>query len=200
MKKDEFLLELIEKLSFLPFEEMEERIGFYSEMIDDRVEEGLSEDEAVEAIGSVKDVVTQILEETPITKLVKERVRPNRSLRALEIVLLVLGSPIWLSLLIAAALVLLSVYTVIWSVVISLWAVEISLGAYFLAAIFAAVLFAFQGNAITVAVMLGSGILCAGLAIFFAFVCMAVTKGVLLLTKKIAFGVKSMFIGKEALK
>ena len=118
MNKIEYLAELRKGLSGLPQEEIEERVTFYSEMIDDRMEEGLSESEAVGAIGTISDVVAQILAETPITTLVKEKVRTNRAMKAWEIVLLVLGSPLWLSLLIAVFAVILSVYAVVWSIIV----------------------------------------------------------------------------------
>ena len=43
--KQEFLLQLREKLSGLPQADIDERVAFYGEMIDDRVEEGLTEEE-----------------------------------------------------------------------------------------------------------------------------------------------------------
>ena len=47
MNKQEFLDELRKGLCGLPSEDIEERINFYSEMIDDRMEEGLTEEESV---------------------------------------------------------------------------------------------------------------------------------------------------------
>jgi uncharacterized membrane protein len=41
MTKLQFLMALHEKMSGLPREEVEERLEFYSEMIEDRMEEGL---------------------------------------------------------------------------------------------------------------------------------------------------------------
>ena len=61
MTKLEFALELTGPLSFLPWEETEERVNFYSEMIDDRMEEGFSEEEAVAQIGSVEEIAAQIV-------------------------------------------------------------------------------------------------------------------------------------------
>lgn len=198
MNKQEFLEELRKGLSGLPQGDIEERLSFYSEMIDDRMEEGLSESEAVSAIGSVKDVVFQILSEMPLTKLVKEKVTPNRSLKVWEIVLLALGSPIWLSLLLAAVAIVLAVYIVIWSVIITLWSVEAVFVACFLGGLASAIVFMFQGHTLTAVGMLGMGMCCAGLAVFLVFGCRAATKGTFFLTKKIALGVKSLFVGKEA--
>lgn len=200
MNKQEFLTQLRKGLSGLPQEDIEERLTFYSEMIDDYIEEGLSESEAVSEIGSVNYVVTQILEDTPLTKLVKEKVKPNRVLRAWEIVLLVLGSPIWLSLLIAAFSIILAAYIVIWSVAVTLWSIEASFAACSLGGIISAVVFAFQGNGLTGLAVLSAGIFCAGLSIFLFFGCKAATKGILLLTKKMALGIKTLFVGKEAVQ
>ena len=126
MRKQEFLSQLQKGLIGLPQEDIEEQLVFYSEMIEDRIEEGLPEEEAVAAIGPVEEVVSQIVAETPFSKLVKERIKPKRALRAWEIVLLVLGSPLWLSLLIGAFAVLLGVYVSVWSVIVSLWAITAS--------------------------------------------------------------------------
>ena len=56
MNKQSFLDALKEKLYGLPWQELKERLDFYSEMIDDRMEEGITEEEAVAAIEIVEDV------------------------------------------------------------------------------------------------------------------------------------------------
>lgn len=92
-------------------------------MIDDRMEEGSTEEEVVSEIGNVDDIVSQIIADTPLVKLVKEKAKPNRTLKAWEIVLLVLGSPLWVSLLLAVIAVIFSIYLVLWSLIITVWAV-----------------------------------------------------------------------------
>lgn len=197
MNKREFLSQLRKGLSGLPSKDIEERVIFYSEMIDDRMEEGLLESEAVAEIGPIDAVIAQILSDTPLTKLVKEKVKPSRGLKAWEIVLLALGSPIWLSLLIAAFAVAFAAYVVIWSAVITLWSVEAALMACSLGGVVSGAVFAIFGNAVTGLAMLGAGVFCAGLSVFLFFGCKGVTKGLLLLTKKMAFGIKALFVGKE---
>ena len=197
MRKQEFLAELRTGLSGLPQNDIEERLTFYGEMIDDRVEEGLTEEDAVSDIGTVDEVVSQTVAEIPLTRLVKERARSKRTPHAREIALLILGSPLWLSLLIAALAVILAAYIVVWSVIVSLWAADVSLAAGTLESAISAVLFAVRGNALTAIAMLGAGIFCAGLSIFLFFGCKEVTKGTLLLTRKTAWGMKSLLIGKE---
>ena len=123
MSKQEFLAQLRKGLSGLPQDDIEERLTFYSEMIEDRIEEGLSEEEAISAAGSIDEIVAQVVADIPLAKIARERIKAKRRLKAWEIVLLALGSPIWLSLGIAAVAVILSLYVSLWSVIISLWAV-----------------------------------------------------------------------------
>ena len=66
MNKKEFLAQLRKGLSGLPREDIEDRLAFYSEMIEDRMEEGFSEKEAVSAIGSVDEIVSQIVADTSL--------------------------------------------------------------------------------------------------------------------------------------
>lgn len=197
MNKQAFLAELRKRLSGLPQGDMAERLAFYSEMIDDRMEEGLSEEDAVSGIGSVDAIISQIIADTPTTKPVKEAIKPRKKLRAWEMILLVLGSPVWLSLLIAAFAVILSVYIALWSVIISLWAVFGSVAGCALVGIAAGAVFAACGNGLTGVAMIGAGVTCAGLSIFLFYGCKAAAKGILLLTKKIVLGMKACFVKKE---
>lgn len=197
MNKNEFFEELRKGLSGLPQDDIEERLTFYSEMIDDRMEEGLSQEEAVAEIGSVKDIVSQIMSEIPLSRLVKEKVKPKRALRVWEIVLLALGSPIWISLLIAALAIVFSVYVVLWSVIICLWAAGLGIAGGSLGGILSAVIFTIQGNFLQGAAVLGATLVCAGIFILWFFICQQTLKGILLLTKKLALGFKYLFVGKE---
>lgn len=197
MRKHEFLIKLHNELSGLPQNEVEERLDFYSEMIDDRMDEGLSEKEAVAQIGSVDEIASQILAEMPFSRLIKEKIKPTRRFKAWEIVLLAVGSPIWLSLLIAAFAVLISLYAVLWSVVISLWSVFVSVAACALWGVLGGIIVATGEYTLTGIAMIGFGIFCAGLPIFLFYGCKAATKGTVWLTKKIALGIKRCFVKKE---
>ncbi len=197
MSKQEFLAELRKGLSGLPKEDVEERLTFYSEMIDDRMEEGFSEEEAVLAAGIVNEIIAQAVADIPLTKIVKEKMKPKRWLRAGEMILLVLGSPVWLSLGVAAFAIILSLYISLWAVIISLWAVFVSILACGLGGIAVGVGFVAGGHGLAGAAMIGAGFICAGLSILTFFGCKAATKGCLLLTRKIAVWFKSCFMKKE---
>lgn len=197
MIKQEFLAQLRKELSGLPQDDIEERLTFYGEMIEDRMEEGLSEEEAVSAIGSVDEIVAQIIADTPLVKIAKERIKAKRQLKAWEIVLLALGSPIWIPLGIATVTVIISFYISLWAVIISLWAIFVSMVGCSFGSIVAGIVFAYNGNVLTSAAMIAAGLVCAGLSIFMFYGYKAATKGILILTKKIAVWIKNCFIKKE---
>ncbi len=197
MNKQEFLAGLRKGLCGLPQDDIEERLSFYGEMIDGRIEEGLLEEEAVSEIGDVEEIVRQTAAEIPLAKIAKERIRPKRRLKAWEIVLLTLGSPIWLSLGIAAAAVILALYISIWALIFSLWAIFASLVAGAVVSIPECVFFAARGSAASGLVTAAAGFICAGLAIFMFFGCKAASKGVPALTKDLTTRIKSCFIKRE---
>ena len=197
MRKEEFLAELRGRLSGLPPEEREERLAFYAEMIDDRVEDGEPEEAAVAGIGAVDAIVAQIMTEVPLTMLVREKARTRRALRAWEIVLLALGSPVWLSLLIAAFAVGLSLYITLWAVVISLFAADLALAAGTVGSLGIAAVYGVAGNLAGIGCAVGAAFACAGLSILLFFGSRALAKGVVKLTRAVWLGLKTGLAGKE---
>ena len=198
MTKEEFLLQLTNRLSPLPWEEIEDRWKFYSEMIDDRIEDGLSEEEAVAELGAVNDVATQILADVPLATLVKEKIKPKKRMRSWNIVLLILGFPLWFPLLLTALVVMLALYLVLWVLVICCWAIFASLAAGAFGGIAAGVLFIANGNTAPGIAMLACGLIVAGLAIFAFIGSKAATAGIAVLTEKIVLGIKRRLVRKEA--
>lgn len=67
MKKAEFLACLRQRLISLPEDEAGKSAAFYSEMIDDRIEEGMTEEEAVAALGDPSGIAEAILQESGST-------------------------------------------------------------------------------------------------------------------------------------
>lgn len=197
MTKNEFLARLRQRLAGLPQKEVEERLGFYCEMIDDRIDEGLSEGDAVCALGSTDEITTEIVSDIPLAKIVKEKIKPKRALRVWEILLIALGSPIWLSLLITAFAVTLSGVAVMFSIVVSLWAVFGTSVCCAVGFVAAGGIFAAFENALTGIATVGTGIFLAGVAIFLFFGCKAATVGVLHLIKVLIFSIKKCFVEKE---
>lgn len=197
MNKQAFLCTLRAKLSGLPQKDAEERLNFYSEMIDDRVEEGYTEAQAISEIGSVDQIAAQIISDIPLLKIAKKKIKPKRRLKALEIVLLAIGSPIWLSLGIAALAVILSLYISFWAIIVSLWAIFVSLAACAVCGILAGIAFASGGTKLPGIAIACAGIVSAGLTVFLFFGCKAATKGALTLAKKTMLGIKKRMMKKE---
>ena len=125
MNKQEYLSAIRVRIPKMPTEDMERFIAYYSEMIDDRMEDGMTEEEAVAMMDTPDDAVDQILEDTPLSKIVKQKIKPTHRLRAWEIVLIVLGSPVWVPLLLTAGILVLSMLVVVFSLLITFYAVVI---------------------------------------------------------------------------
>lgn len=200
MNKHDFILALQERLTGLPEEDIEKSLDYYSEIIDDRMEDGLSEEEAAAAVGDPAEIAAQILSEIPLGKLVKAKLKPRRTLRTWEVVLLVFGSPVWLPLLASALVIILAIYASIWAVIFSLYAADLALAVSSVACVAAAVPHAVGGNTAAGVFMLGGALVLAGLAIFMFFGCNQAAKGVLWLGKMTLRGIRSCFIRKEAAK
>lgn len=197
MTKQDFITGLRRKLSGLPSQEVEERLSFYSEMIDDQIEEGRAEADAVAAFGSLDEIATQIISDIPFSKIAKEKIKTRRRLQVWEIVLLAVGSPLWITLLAAAFVVILSLYVVLWSLVISVWAVFVSLAACSLGGLISSIGFVILGHVHSGIALLGAAAVCAGLSIFLFFGCLAATKGTARLSKLIAVGIKKCFARRD---
>ena len=195
MTKNEFLSELREKLQGLPPADIDERVSFYEEMIDDRVDEGEREEDIIEEIGDVDDVVMEIAKDTPLVKIVKEKIKPKRRIKAWEIVLLAVGFPLWFSLAIVALVLILVFWLLVWVMVIVTYAVETTLVA---TSVSGAIAFmAYLANGEMNFAPIGMSIMCAGAALLMVFACIGATKGSIKLSKKIVTGIKMLIIGKK---
>lgn len=197
MNKKEFLDMLQARLAGLPQEDIKRSLEFYGEMIDDRMEEGMDEQQAVKEIGSVDEVVAQILSETPLQRLLKEKAKPSRTLRVWEIVLLALGSPVWASLLLAAACVFFSVYILIWSLVLVIYCVSVSFAAGAVSGAAGSIMLLFMGNPLSALLFFGAGLICAGITVFMFFASKDITVAIAELSKILLIKIKSMFLRKE---
>ena len=200
MNKQEYLDTLRKKLDGLPKKDVEHAISYYTEMIDDRIEDGMSESEAVADIVSPEVAAAETLRTIPLHKLVIARVKPKRALRVWEILFLALGSPIWLSLLIAASAVVLSIYAVLWSLVAVLYAVELSFAAAGVACValcFCYFASPYHSGIAEGMVALGVGLVSLGLVLPMHVASVRATKGMVWLGKRIFLCIKGCFVRKR---
>ena len=200
MNKNEFLDELRRRLDRLPNGDIARSLDYYTEMIDDRMEDGLLEEEAVAAVGTPSEVAAAILQEMPLIKLVKARKTPQTKRPVWVTVLLILGSPLWLSLVIAAFAVVLSIAVTVWSVLFALWVSAVAfclcapLGLLYLP------VYAALGSFGTGVFLLGAGLFLSGVGLFLLCGCKKGT-GLLLRGHRGLFRLcKCLLIGKEAVQ
>ena len=197
MKKQEFLNKLKGSLWAMPEGDVQNSLDYYSEMIDDRMEDGLAEEEAVAAIGDLDEIVSQILSETPRPpQVVKpEQKQETTRRKTWVILLLVLGSPVWIPLIASAVATVFSVYVSLWSVVIALYATFFALAASSLGCVVSS--FFMIGRFAEVAVAWGAALLCAGLSILLLLLSNLAAKGMVALTKWVWKKIQSIFSRKE---
>ena len=100
-------------------------------MIDDRMEDGFSEEDAVKAAGTLEEIAQQAAQEAPQETPAPENAHRALLCRAGKITLLVLGAPLWLPLLATFAALVLTVVAVMASVLATAYGRWVELGCMF---------------------------------------------------------------------
>lgn len=179
MTKTEFLNTLEKLLKGLKKKERSKYLDYYSEMIDDAIEDGCAEEEAIRRIGSPGEAAQEIMENRELSQA-----RPvSTGTKILIAVLLLLGAPLWGSLLLAALLLgagialtvfalILTGYTLIWC--LPLFSGSISIGCLILSVVsMIGTPFLFSSNAAAAVTQLGLGFLAAGVFLLSALLTQA---------------------------
>lgn len=121
MTKDVFLRELTKRLRQLPADEVERQRAYYDELLADMMEDGLSEEDAVDKLGDLSEIADEILKDTPLPALVKNRIRPKNGWTTTAVVLTVLGAPLWIPLLLALIMTAAALFLAFWAVIAALF-------------------------------------------------------------------------------
>ena len=123
MNKKQFCTFLENELRlYLSSKEVYKTLNFFKEMIDDHVDEGLSEEEAVSQLGNIDDIVGQILDEHNIKKRQKKlvwRFIPQKTPSASNIIIVILLFPIWITIFSLVASFFIAFMSLIFSLVVS---------------------------------------------------------------------------------
>ena len=130
MNKTQFCALLENKLKpYLSPKEMYKTLNFFEEMIDDRIDEGLSEEEAVSQLGDINIIVDQILDEHNIekkqTKLVWRFV-PRKIPTELGFIITILLLPVWITIFALGASLFIVILSIIFSIVLTIIAIFIA--------------------------------------------------------------------------
>ena len=200
MNKIEFLGNLTEQLRNLPKAEVEKLTSFYDEMIQDRLEDGMSEEEAIERIGSVVDAAEAAMQDVSLPSLMKASVKKSReksSSKTLWLILVILGFPVWFPLLLTFFAVVFVVYLTLWILIVTLYVMELSFAVICVSGIVFGSIYMFIHSISTGICILGLSFALGGVAIACFepanFLAKQLMKGMVFFIKK----VKSPFITKE---
>ncbi len=200
MTKVEFLDKLKALINEYPPEETSKSVEYYEEMINDRMEEGMTEAEAIASLGNVEEIAEQIKCELPLTTLVKYKAKEKtkgKKMPVWAIVLIVLGSPIWLSLAVSVLALIISFYATIWSIDISFWAVDFSFVMVAIASLFAMAVMITEGSIISAVIYLGMALVFAALSILFFIGSLYLSKGIVMGTALIFKQIKKSIVGED---
>jgi len=194
MNKNEFIEELSSVLSGIPNIEKQKAIDYYSEILDDRIEDGLSEEAAVSDLDSIEIIREKILTEIPLPLILKEHA--SKPVNTLSVILIILGFPVWFPLIIAALAILFAFYITIGALLFSLFAVLLSFAVCGIAGTVAAV-FWFPSNPAAAFFMLGSAFILGALSILLFYPSLFAARGLLSLTKTVIVKIKSLFVKRK---
>ena len=191
MTKKEFIKELRERLSGLPKDDLESRLSFYEESINDRMDDGKSEEEAIKELGTIDEIVNQVASETSLVTLVKEKAKPKRKLSGAEIALIAIGFPLWFPLVLTFLILCLVFCLVFWIIGLIPLITCVSSLVVGIAEFFS--YFAIIGEANSLGV-LGMALAGIGLALMLIPAVIYSVKGTIKLIKLIMTGIKKLFI------
>ena len=198
MSKNEFLTRLSRALSELPQSEIQKTLDYYTEIINDAIEDGKNEDEIILDLGSINDISKKIIAETKPQNSANNDINfKNHKITLPVIILLIISSPVWLSVIIALFAVIFSIYISVWSVVVSLFVTALSLAVSGLAFLISVPFLLFGTNPVKALFMLGSALACVGAGILIFYLSLWCTKTLIRLTVYLANKTKKIFKKKE---
>ena len=192
MNKQEYLAQLRAALACLPEGEIEESVGFYAEMIDDRVADGMTEEEAVAQLDDPKAAARAIIADLPAVP--RTVVLTKQRNRALYWTLVILGFPLWFPLLLAAGMLVLAGLLTIWCLILGLWLLAAGLLAGGPLGIGVCLWALAVGQPAYGVFELGSGLLCFGLGLFCLHGAVAASKTLMQVSRQWIAKAKAPFV------
>lgn len=182
MIRADFFKILKKSLESISKEERDKFITYYEEIIEDYKENGLTEEEALTTIGNPQNIANDILNEQG-AMAVKI---PSSNSNILNILLLILGFPLWGSLLLAGALIIISAYIVIWCIPLITGVSSIAFFFASLVSIIGTPFMMFDILEVGI-VQLGARIASIGISVLLAFLTIFLSKRFMHITKNFTF-------------
>jgi uncharacterized membrane protein len=200
MLREEYINQLSTRLKENDIANADSMVEFYEEMLADRMEDGMTEEEAVASMEDIDHVVSQAKLDRPLPALMFDKVKESHekasknSKGTLWIALAIIGFPVWFPLVIAFLSIVLALYISLWAIVVSVYAIEFALGVSAVAGFLGGFAFIFgQIPFATTLALWGCALILAGLGILlWKPICLA-TKGMIELIKWLFRNIKSVF-------
>ncbi|WP_027632775.1 DUF1700 domain-containing protein [Clostridium hydrogeniformans] len=180
MTKSDFFNSLRASLTPLSKEECNKFIIYYEEIFEDYKESGLTEKEAIDKLGNPHIIANDILSDQDNINV---KVSPFRN-NILNVILLILGFPLWGSILLALTLLILSANIIIWCIPFT---TGVSSIAFLIAALVSIIGSPFMmADILEVGIVqLGVGIASIGLSILLAFLTLFLSRKLAVITKQL---------------
>lgn len=197
MNKEEFLTTLRSELEKKSVSNIDNMIEYYDEMICDRIEDGMSEEDAINSMDSISTIVNEAVLDKTIPTLMKEKVSKSRKEAkanghsVLWIVLAILGFPIWLPLLLTFGIVIFVLFVLLWVLVLTCFIVLIS---FALAAVACLALPFFAFSAPSLFLCIGAALVLGGLTVLLWKPICACAKALTRLIADFLRAVKRLFV------
>ncbi len=189
MTREEFCEGLLKELDGLPQREIDQTVHYYTEIIADRMEEGMTEEQAVAMMEPMH----------VIARRVKADLRPNtpprRRTSGWAIALIILGFPLWFPLLVVGAALTVTAFALVWVLVLCLWAVCLALFVWGVAVVFSLFL---NGSSLGMPLaQIGAGMAAMGLSIFVFYGARGAMHPALYMTERLAGRVWKRLVGRS---
>lgn len=199
MTKREFLDALSHRIRSLPKEEQNRTITYYNEILEDYIEDGMTEEEAVEQLEDVDVIAKKILRgDEPSSQGEGTIPKKEKKNTTLIIVLAIIGFPIWFPILMTFFSAVFTVITALFSIMISLLVVPLGLAAGAVGGVCVSPVLFCTGQVAKGFVMLGGGLICGALAIVSIILAIWIVKWIWRLICWICRKVKRLFTRRKA--
>jgi len=192
MTRLDFINELKKLLSPLSESERNKSILYYNEFIDDRIEDGMTEVDAIACLESPAVIADRILSEMgfsqgqaqsqPLPKM-KNINRGKVKSSAGTVALIILGFPIWFPLIITVASLAFALVITVWSLVFSLLVTALACVAACIAAVVVAPIVLFGGHLVSSIFCAGTGLISGAVGIVLAVLSVKLVKATWTFTK-----------------
>ena len=200
MNKKEYLDSIRSKLTGLPEKDIDSAIEYYEEAIEDRIEDGLTEEQAINAVGTPEEIAEKILMDSSIPKLITAKAKPQRRLKGWEIALIIIGSPLWIMIAAWLLIIFLWVILVLFFVMLAIICFVLGIIVGSLGGIVAGIAQLFSGGGAQALALIGICIMMLGIGVLLVVPVKAAVTGLWELIAKFIRWVKRKLIGNKAKK